>query len=477
VWHRLYIEAVIPPQCGARILLAATEDFRMPLRTSAEWYEHHLGDVVDPEARGEVPRAAWTREPSELPFHRGLLPCPPAEERSGLFTVLIQRPRRRVRTLQGRYLWVRLLLSGNGRATPEIAALRAYGSRFSYLNRYLPELYREQVFGGDADRRARSTPADFLERFLDNFEGILTPLEDRIASSYLLTDASATPDEALEWLASWVGLTFDPAYPPDRRRALLQATPDLHRARGTLRGLSLALETATDGGVSGGDIVILEDYRLRRTVATILGADLADEDDPLLAGRVSSGNSIVGDTLVLGDEHRREFLALFSAELETTATEDAAIARLFDDLAHRVTVLVHEEVDDQDFGLIRRIVDLETPAHVLSRVIPARYSFLVGMASLVGVDTYLAHRPGRAPARVGESRIGVKDFVQRAASLDPRLEGGREGAASVAPPSPPIARLDAPGEVPFGDSITLDGSGSRAAPPRVIVRHDWRMPG
>jgi phage tail-like protein len=475
IWHRLYVEAMVPPQCGARILLAATEDFRMPLRTSGEWHEHHLGDVVDPDARGEVPRAAWVRDPSELPFHEGVLPCEPAAGRSGLFTILIQRPRRRVRTLKGRYLWVRVVLSGNGRATPEIAALRAYASRFSYLNRYLPELYREQVFGPDADRRSRSTPADFLERFLDNFEGILTPLEDRIANSYLLTDPDAAPEDALDWLASWVGLTFDPAYPKDRRRALLQATPDMYRSRGTLRGLSLALETATGGGVSGGEIVILEDYRLRRTVATILGADLADEDDPLLAGRVSSGNSVVGDTLVLGDEHRKEFLALFSADLDTTAAEDAAIARLFDDLAHRVTVLVHAEVEDQDLGLIRRIVALETPAHVSSRVISARYSFLVGMASLVGVDTYLAQRAGRAQARVGQSRLGVKDFVQRPASLDPRLEGGREGAASVVQP-PPIARLDAPGEVSFGDAITLDARDSRAVPPRVIVRHDWRMP-
>jgi phage tail-like protein len=476
VWHRVYLEAVVPPQCGARILLAATEDYRMPLRTSADWHEHHLGEVRDPEARGEIPRAAWVRDRSELPFHSGLLPCDPQPERSGLFTLLVQRPRRRVRTLRGRYLWVRIVLNGNGRATPEIAGFRAYASRFSYLNRYLPELYREQVFGPDADRRGRSTPADFLERFLDNFEGVLTPLEDRIANSYLLTDPAAAPDDALEWLASWIGLTFDPAYPKERRRALLQATPDLCRTRGTLHGLSLALETATGGGVSGGEIVVLEDYRLRRTVATILGADLADEADPLLAGRVSSGNSIVGDTLVLGDEHRKEFLALFSADLETTASEDAAIARLFDDLAHRVTVLVHEEVEEQDFGLVRRIVDLETPAHVLSRVIPARYSFLVGMASLVGVDTYLARRQGRATARVGQSRLGVRDVVQRPASLDPRLEGGREGAGSVTL-APPIARLDGPADVPFGNAITLDASESRATPPRVIARHDWKMPG
>jgi phage tail-like protein len=472
VWHRLYIEATVPPHCGVRILLAATDEDESPAPDSGDWYEHRIGQPAGPDGRGDVPQASWMPMRSELPFHDGLLACESVAGRSGLFSVLVQRAGRRVRSLKGRYLSIRVILTGNGRATPEIAAVRAYGSRFSYLNRYLPELYREQVFGPDADRRGRATPADFLERFLDNFEGILTPLEDRIASAHLLTDPERTPPEALEWLASWIGLTFDPVYPEHRRRALLQATPELYRSRGTLRGLLRALETATGGRVSGGEIVILEDFRLRRTVATILGADLADETDPLLAGIVSSGNSFVGDTLVLGDEHRREFLALFAADLPATVKEDAAIARLFDDLAHRITVLVHQEVEPQDFGLIRRIVDLETPAHVQSRLVPATYSFLVGLASLVGVDTYLGRRAERGPVRVDSSRLGVRDFVQRPASLDPRLGGGRPDPA-IAEGERPRAILSAPDRMPFGETFTLDGSASRATPPRVIARYDW----
>jgi phage tail-like protein len=472
VWHRLYIEASVPPQCGVSIFLAATDERAKPGPDSGDWHEHRIGQPSGAGGRQDVPYAAWMRQRSELPFHPGLLPCESVPGRSGLFTLLIQRPYRQVRSLKGRYLWVRVVLTGNGRATPEIAALRAYGSRFSYLNRYLPELYREQLFGRDADRRGRGTAADFLERFLDNFEGILTPLEDRIANAHLLTDPGRAPADALEWLASWIGLTFDPAYPEHRRRALLQATPELSRSRGTLRGLSRALETATGGGVSGGEIVILEDFKLRRAVATILGADLADENDPLLAGMVSSGNSFVGDALVLGDEHRKEFLALFAADLPTSAAEDAAIARLFDDLAHRITVLVHTEIEPQDFGLIRRVVELETPAHVRSRLVPASSSFLIGLASLVGVDTYLGRRPGRAPVRVGSSRLGVRDFVQRPASLDPRLGGGRPDPAFAGSPRP-RAVLAAPDHVAFGETFTMDASGSRAVPPRTIARFDW----
>src|SRR5262249_45884533 len=173
-----------------------------------------------------------------------------------------------------------------------------------------------------------------------------------------------------------------------------------------------------------------EDFRRRRTFATVLGADLADEHDPLLQGLAVTGNSFVGDTLILGDENRKEFLALFAADLRrppgvTTgeaAREDAAVAALFDNVAHRVTVLVHEEVAPQDLGLIRRVVELETPAHVEARVATASPRFLVGIASLAGVDTYLGPRPGPRPAEVERSQIGRGDVVVHLPNLDPRLQ-------------------------------------------------------
>jgi phage tail-like protein len=377
-----------------------------------------------------------------------------------------------VRALRGRFLWMHVELVGDGRSSPEVAALRVYGSRFSYLDQYLPELYRESVFGPDADQIDAATGADFLERLLDNFESVLTPLEDRIAGAYLLTDARTTPEDALEWLASWIGVSFDPVYPPARRRRLVQMAPALYRWRGTARGLAAALEVATDGGVSGGEIVVLEDFRLRRTFVTILGADLADEEDPLLAGLAVSGNSYVGDTLFLGDETRKEFLALFAADLPKSLSEQAAIDALFDGLAYRVTVLVHQEVAPQDLGLIRRVVELETPAHVLARVLTASRPFVVGMAALVGVDTYLGPPLARRRVEVGRSRVGVRDVLEHLPSLDPRLEGAARAAATAAGPT---ARIDAPTVVAADASFLLDGRRSSAAPGHQIDRYRWRM--
>jgi phage tail-like protein len=469
VWHRLYLEASIPAHAAITVWLAATNEPAAPLAEEA-WHEHRFGEV--PGAGIEVPRGAWVSARSELPFHPGLLDCPSVRNRAGLFTVLVQRAGRQVRSLRGRFLWIHVELAGDGRSSPEIAALRAYGSRFSYLNQYLPELYRESVFGPGAEQPGPATGADFLERMLDTFESVLTPLEDRIAGAYLLTDARTAPDDALDWLGSWIGVSVDPAYPPERRRRLLQAAPELFKWRGTARGLASALEVATGGGVSGGEIVVLEDFRLRRTFVTILGADLAEEADPLLAGLVSSGNAYVGDTLFLGDENRKEFLALFAADLPKSAAEQAAIDVFLDGLAYRVTVLVHQEVEPQQLGLIRRVVELESRAHVLARVLAASHPFVVGMAALVGVDTYLAPPLRRRRVEVGRSRVGLEDVIEHLPSLDPRLEG--PAPASPAPAAP-VARLDAPATVESGASFVLDGHRSSAGPGRTIDTYRWQM--
>jgi phage tail-like protein len=476
IWHRLYLEAAIPAHTSIRVFLAAGDEAIPPADTH-DWHEHRFGEFFSPGNGDGIPWAAWVSSPSEIPFHPGLLPCPRERDRAGLFTVLIQRSNRPVRSLRGRYLWVRVLLASEGRSTPQIFALRAYGSRFSYRDAYLPALYCETLFGADADQLIGSdqltTPADFLERFLDNFEGILTPLEDRIASAYLLTDPRSARDEALEWLGSWLGIGFDPAYPSDRRRALLAATPELCRRRGTARGLTQALDIATAGAVSGGSIVVLEDFRLRRVIATILGADLTVQD-PLLAGIVTSDNSYVGDTLFLGDEEQQEFLAMFGNALPLNTSEEAAVTAFFDALANRVTVLVHNEVTPQDLGLIGRVVAMETPAHVLSRVVTATYPFVVGMASLVGVDTYLGPRREPQPVELGRSQLGAGDLAEHAPSLDPRLGGGwitiagPKGVPPVADPGPAIT-------VPFGASFRLDASRSHGQSGMSLKDYIWTM--
>ena len=472
VWHRLYLEASIPQGCGIRIWLAASNEILDPTAIDAEdWYEHRFGERYRQGGRSEIPLGSWASQASELPHHPGLLPCAREAERKGLFNVLIQRSGRRVRALRGRFLYLKAELTGPGNATPEIFAARAYGGRFSYVEHYLPKFYWEKVFAPEADETANASSTDFFERFVDNFEGVLTTIEDRVAFSDLVTRPQTVPVEALEWLASWLGFPFEAAWSVEKRRTFLARAMDLYQWHGTLRGLNLALELASEGGVSGGEIVVLEDYRLRRTFATIIGADLDDDADPLTLGGIETGNSFVGDTLFIGDEQRREFLALFSADLDVSAAEEAAIDAFFDELAFRVTILVHQNITPQDLGSIQRIAEREVPAHVAFRILPTSAPLLAGITALVGVDTYLSPRPQPQPARINRSYVGRGDYVMGPATLDPRLEGIGSGKPEL-PGQKPIARADDV-TAEYGADFTLDGSKSEAARGRILTSYHW----
>ncbi len=427
-WHRLYLDAHLPAGTSFTVHAAASDTADTPdkITDASSWYPHHFG-VAPPSATRHEPLAAWVNRPSEIPGQLGFTEDPIEANRNGLFTILLQRTNRPVRTLQGRYLHFRIELRGNLRATPCIHALRAYGPRFSYQDKYLPALYRENLFGPEAEVVSPgqpSTRADFLGRFLANFEGILTPLEDTISNSWLLTDPSRTPHEAIDWLGSWIGVSFAPWYPANQRRLHIKKAPELYRRRGTLRGLKLALDVATAGGIQQGRIVVVEDFWFRRTLQTVLGVKLDRANDPLLGGPTISGNSKVGNTLFLSEEGTaKKFLALFDANIALNATDQTVVDEFFSSLAHRVTIIVHEQAAPDELKLIERVAALESPAHLIIRVRTATADFMVGLTALLGVDTYLRPHPAPDPVEVDKTIIGDGSLLSRPPSLDPRLTG------------------------------------------------------
>ena len=452
-----------------------------------------------------------------MPFDAGLLTCPSEPDHSGVFTILIQRVAARVRRIEGRWLWLHVELLGDSQVTPELAAVRAYGARFSYRDRYLPSFYRETLAGPDAMTSGAATAPDFLDRFLGLFEGPLTQLEDKVANAWLLTDPGATPDDALPWLAKWIGIDPDPADTPDRLRQTVRAAQWTAAMHGTLGGMNAALELASGGqvivggqidptrrvprpgqlalatlangvirtlvlsvadpdsgagsvvlaggAVTRGEIVVVEGWRLRRTFATILGADLANEDDPLTLGLATSGNSFVGDTLFLGDEAQREVLALFSADLPRSASDRAAVAAFFARLAYRVLILVREGPRTADLARLSTVAAAESPAHVETTAHVARQPLIVGAASLVGIDTFLLPAPPPRRVRVGRTGLGMGDRVEGEGRLDARSDG------PVA--ARPVAVADGPGTVPFGTSFLLSAARSEAAAGRMVARSIW----
>ena len=137
---------------------------------------------------------------------------------------------------------------------------------------------------------------------------------------------------------------------------------------------------------------------------------------------IPNANSYVGETLFLGEEEKKEFLALYARDLPLDTDEEEAVAAFYARLSNRLTVLVHRDTGEDTLKLIRRTVRMETPAHIEYRVLAVSKPLIIGLYSLLGVDTYLQREPERRTARVGHSYVGRYDFIRKLPVLDERLE-------------------------------------------------------
>lgn len=420
LWRRLYIEANLPPECGIRLGIAAGNDrAALAALPQSGLHPHRVGAI-----QGEGPHAAWLDQDSEIGWRRSASGRPRKRDRCGLFSMLIQRSGAAPRRIAGRYLRIDIDLTGTGIAAPQLFALRVWGAAEPWRERYLPQYLSDSV-------GALAEGSDFLDRYLSLFEGLFTPIEDQVAASYRLTRPDSAPEDALDWIAGWIGAELDPALGVSTKRRLLASSVALWRRRGTLTGLERMLDIVTDGGVQRGDLVVLEHFHLRRTFSTILGTDLSNATNPLVPYARASGNSHLGATFFLGVEESRAFLALFKPSLLddplTDETERAAALReleaLFADHAFRVTILVHATMSQLQRDLIARVVERETPAHVEAQILDGPGSLILALSSLVGVETRFGKVPPRHPLTLDTAEIG-QAFLSDAPSLDPRFEGG-----------------------------------------------------
>jgi phage tail-like protein len=265
------------------------------------------------------------------------------------------------------------------------------------------------------------------ERFLAALEGMLTPIEGRIAAAETLVHPQATPEANLPWIAELLGSPLPDYWPAARCRRMVARAGCLQRQRGTLAGIRLALDIATDGAVTRGEIAVVENFRLRRTMATILGVDMDDRDHPLTLGTGMSGNSIVGDSLILSEEDARTFLSLFAPELADSG-EKAAVEAFFDRYSHQVSVLLHGGVRAQ-----RRVVDEvlaeQMPAHVQWRVIETDHPFVLGLAPLLGVDSFLEVEPAPRRVTLDDTYLSKEGLLRNPTALSPRDVNARRPAA------------------------------------------------
>jgi phage tail-like protein len=518
VWHRLYAEAALADGSAIDLQLLASDTIAEPALPTGlddpDWALHRLLPVRRDDTPPGTPIAAWLPQPSELANAQAMLACETRADKSGLFTALLQHSGRRVRRIAGRYLWIALTMRGDSLGSPELAALRVYAGRVSWRDTYLPAFYGETLGGSDAVAVGPATRHDFMERFLHAHEGSLTEIEGRIAGGWQLTDPSTAPEPALPWIGSWIGLSPTKGEAAARMRQRLLAAPYTSALGGTLGGLMAALELETGGqlvnggrigpgaaapapgelaiaragdvavrglmlamapdgeclflaggAVTKGDIVVVEGFRLRRTFATILGADLADEEDPLTLGMATSGNSFVGDTLILGDAARTELLSLYGPEIDAARGDSEAVIAFYARLAWRVMILVRGVGDPTEMKRLSDIVAEAVPAHVEPQVHQARNPLIVGAASLVGLDTYLGETEPFHVAQLGRTVLGEGDYVAGSGGLDSRADGPV--------PARPSAHVDGPAVVTSGDGFTLSALASRGAGHASITRYIW----
>jgi phage tail-like protein len=400
VWHRLYLEGCIPPGC--RITVHAKAYNAPAQRTSTPFFQQ--------------PAWVWSSQRSNRPFGKGVGEAKPGER--GLFELLFQRDKGPVRRLTGRYLLLRIQMESDGRQAPVIHALKAYYPRRSYQEHFLPEHFHQEQAVDPALDPLPANGADVRERLLAAFEAEWTPLEERIASSEILLSPDYTPSEHLPWLAEAMGQQVPGHWPESRRRRWLKCTGELQRWRGTLTGLQLALDIVTDGALARGQVVLVENFRLRRTMATLLGMNMDDSDHPLTLGTGMSGNSLVGASLILAEEGAREFLALFSPDL-AQGDDAQAVAEFFDRYANQVTVLLHGPARKMK-DAVTATLEEQMPSHVQWRLVETDHPFVLGLSPLLGIDTYLELQPEPRPVELDNTYLGREGLLRNPAALSPR---------------------------------------------------------
>ncbi len=332
-WHRVRVDADLPPGTSLTVEVASSED---------ELASPHDDDWTGPGA--------------------------------GRTDFLIAQP-------PGRFLFVRLTVRGDGLATPRVRRLHIDLPRASSLDR-LPSVYRE-------DPEA----ADFSERFLALFDAHIEELDRAIERFPALLDVGGVPDDVLPWLASLIGVAFDPAWEPARRRALLLQAPELHRRRGTVRGL-------------------------RQVIELVLGVEpIIEEVAATRAFGALRAGSRLGSVRLYGKSRARFQVGrskLGGAPVRSYGDPDDDVLRAG---AYRIRVRVPPvpgATRAQAEARLRRLVEAQKPAHVAVESSVGGGGGVLGLGLILGVDTVFAPPPAPVLGRAGNIRLNRASLLWRA---------------------------------------------------------------
>ena len=348
VWGRVYLDACAPE--GTSIAVHSVASDEPPDETTLQRTPpaNAAGASVEfPEASPPMPPVSFAPRDDERQsdfrpvFRRETgreLPWASEDLADGFVT--FEAP---VHAGAGRYLWVTIKLTGTTRVTPRVKCLRAEYPAHDYLRRLPRTLSRDEGV------------ASFLRRYLAISEGFLRETDARAYERATLLDAWATPDEALPWLASFVGLLLDERWARaprpggrfrDVRRDLLAEVNSLFRFRGTECGLRRFLEIYL-----GAPVTILEHFRVR-----------------------GLGGGLVGST---------------------------ASSPTVESHAHRFSVIAHASLTEEQRAVIDHILDTHRPAHTVVELCTVGAGLRTGLGAHVGLSSIVGATGSFGTVRVG----------------------------------------------------------------------------
>jgi phage tail-like protein len=318
-WHRFALEGNFPE--GTRV------DF------------HYYVTNDKPPTSGEpsIADGDWQQAISEAAAAQGV------ERREGLF----------LSNNRGRYLHIRVSITGDKDVSPVVEKLTVFFPRITYL-KYLPAVYQE-----DAGSK------EFLDRLLSVFESRFSNLELTIDNLSVYFDAWGTPAEFLEWLGSWLAVAADESWHDDTTRSFIENAVALYKERGTRGGLEAML-----GYFTSGRIYIVENFQKRRL-----------------------GSSVAGDIDTASQS--TDIDAIFFPPAKVVAkmndgTETGLADALFGTDFCFCVLLDDPGMDDRTLELIDRIIEEYKPAHTCSGLRVLCPWFYLDMHTYLGVNTYLA---------------------------------------------------------------------------------------
>jgi phage tail-like protein len=91
---------------------------------------------------------------------------------------------------------------------------------------------------------------DFTKRFTQALDEVLAPVLLTLDGFVAYLDPALAPPDFLDWLAEWVALPIQAQWTEEQRRGLIAHAVELHRWRGTRRGLVTHLALLTGGQVA-----------------------------------------------------------------------------------------------------------------------------------------------------------------------------------------------------------------------------------